>query len=632
MQFNQKKLDWLCERGILLLVAGMIMFAPLAYGSVDEWAWVVLQTAGMVVLLFWAARLWLARRVKFLWPPLAWVALTFLLYAVIRYFTCGIEYVARLELLQVLIFIFLFFCIITNLRGQEEMEIVTGALIGVGTFAAGYGIYQMLTHSRRVWAQFVPAAGRASGPYISPNHLADLLAMLLPLALAFLLVGRMKVLTRIMIGYAAVVMAVGLAMTFSRGGWIAASFGLLLVPGILLFHSNHRLRAAILIAVMLLAGTVFVRGYLSRTDTYAQRVKSPNASAPGVLDVSSRLEMWQAAVRMWKDHFWFGVGPAQYDYFFREYRPESFQLRPSRSHNDYLNLLADWGVVGGVIVFAGFVIFLVQLRQTWPHVRREENAFGSGQSNRFAFFLGSMAGLAALAAHSVVDFNLHIPANALVGVVLLALVTSNIRHVSDQYWVRPRMWLKVGMTVLFIGVAGLMLWQSWRLGREARWLARADRQPVYSTACATALGNAFACEPKNFNTAYEIGECFRIQSFTGGTNYIEQAHTAMLWYDAAKQLNPRNGYNYLRSAMCLDWIGETNKSEALYLEAEARDPNGYFTVANLGWHYVQINDYAEARRRFLRSAKLWNNNPIANNYIPICDRKLEELAGGTPRN
>jgi O-antigen ligase len=631
MQLTRKKVDWWCERGMVWLVLGMLVFAPLAFGAVDAWAWLGLQAAGGVIFTLWAARLWLSRRIKIFWPPLAWVAAAFGIYAVSRYFTADIEYVARLELLQVLFFIFIFFCVVTNLRGQEETEAVSGVLIGVGTFAACYAVLQMLTHSARVWNQISPGGGeRGSGTYISPNHLADLLGMLLPLALAFLLVGRMRVLTRIVVGYAVVAMAAGLAVTFSRGGWVAAACGILVVPGILLFHANHRMRALVLLAAMLLGGTFFVHSYLSHTDAYTHRVHNPDRTAPSVIDTSSRAEMWQAAVQMWRDHFWFGVGPAHYDYRFREYRPVAFEQRPGRAHNDYLNLLADWGAVGGLIVFAGGILFLFQLRQTWPHVRRQENAFGSGQSNRFAFFLGGMAGLMSLAVHSLVDFSLHIPANALVAVVLLALLTSNLRFATDQHWVRPRNALKIFATVLLVGVTVYFAAQEWRLAREARWLAVAERHPLFSTPRATALGNAFVCEPKNFSTSYEIGECFRMQSFDGGNDYGALATNAMLWYAAAMKLNPHDGYNFLRTGMCLDWLGATNQSEAMFFAAEARDPNGYYLVANIGWHYIQAGDYATARQWFLRSLKLYGNNPIATSYLRICDAWLAKQAAGKP--
>ena len=67
--------------------------------------------------------------------------------------------------------------------------------------------------------------GRASGTYISPNNLAGFLEMILPLAIAYTLAGRMKPLMRILLGYSALVMLAGIAVTFSRGGWAASAAG-----------------------------------------------------------------------------------------------------------------------------------------------------------------------------------------------------------------------------------------------------------------------------------------------------------------------------------------------------------------------------------------------------------------------
>ncbi len=626
----RKNVDWWCERVIRLLTCALLVFAPLAFGAVDMWAMLVVQAGGVAILILWAARLWLSRRGKILWPPLAWAVLAFMVYAVGRYFTADIEYVARLELNQVLLFGFLFLCLMDNLRGQEETEAVSWTMISTGTFCACYALGQLLTHSNKVWNEVSPYLARASGTYISPNNLADLLAMLLPLTLAFLLVGRLSVLARIGLGYAAVAMAAGLAVTFSRGGYLSAAAGIIFVLGILLFHSNHRLRALSLMLALLVGGGIFVNGYLSKTYAYVQRVNNPEVTMTGMLDTSSRLQMWQAATEMWADHLWFGVGPDHYDYRFRQYRPETIQSRPDRVHNEYLNLLADWGAVGGVIVLAGMGIFIFHLRKTWPHVRREENDFGTGQSNRFAFFLGGMGGLAALAVHSVVDFNLHIPANALVGITLLALVASHARFTSEQHWRRLRRPMKIIFTIVLGGVACYLATQTWRLGGEAYWLARAERQPVFSTPRAEALGRAFKWEPGNFQTAYAIGECFRTQSLDGGENFADLARTAMEWYAAASQRNPHDGYNYLRTGMCLDWLNRQGESEKWFAQAEECDPNGYYMAANIGWHYVQTGDYTTARQWFLRSLKLDGNNPIAESYLVICDRKLIEKASGKP--
>jgi len=339
--------------------------------------------------------------------------------------------------------------------------------------------------------------------------------------------------------------------------------------------------------------------------------------------------MWGAAIHMWQDHFWWGVGPAHYDYRFREYRPESMQLRPGHVHNDYLNLLADWGTVGGVMVLAGMVVFGVGLLKTRKYVRPPENDFGLGLGSRFAFFLGAAAGLLALAVHSLVDFNLHIPANAIVGVTLLALLSGNLRFATERYWLSAGLPLKT-LTTLALIMGGVYLSdQEWRQGHEQLWLARAEQLPDFSSARTAALMKAFAAEPMNFETAYDIGEAYRLQSFKGGQNYQDLAKTAMEWYARGLKLDRYDGYDYLRSGMCLDWLGQHAAAGPYFSHAEALDPNGYYTVANIGWHFVQIEDYAAARSWLARSVRLnYQDNVIGRSYLEICEHKLVENASG----
>jgi O-antigen ligase len=635
MVLTRRNLDWWCARGILSLVLAMLVFAPLAFGAVDAWAFLVLQVLALGVFGLWAVRVWTHPKLRLLWPPVCWVVLAFMLYALARYFTADIEYVARQEVLQVLIFGFVFFAAVNNLRGQEEISAVVTAMLAVGTFSACYAVAQLTHHSNQVWNMISPYIGRASGTYISPNNLAGLLAMLLPLSLAYLLVGKVNVVVRILLGYAALAMAAGVAVTFSRGGYVAAAAGVILLLVILLGHGNHRWKAALLLAVLVLGGSFLVSHYLSKTVSYMRRVANPDANGALVIkdaSTDSRLAMWGAAARMWEDHPWVGVGPAHFDYRFREYRPEAIQMRPDRVHNDYLNLLADWGVIGGVIVLAGMGIFIFWLVKTWPHVRRDENDFGSSQSNRFAFFLGALCGLAALAVHSFMDFNLHIPANALMGVVLVGLLTSNVRYATETFWIRARRPMQIVLTmVLGILLAGLLV-QAWRSAGETVWLARAVQRPYFSPERAAALEKAFAWEPQNFQTAYDIGECYRTQSLDGGDNYAALTQKALDWYARSIRLNPHDAYGYLRTGMCLDWMGQKQKSWPYYSAAEARDPNGYYTVANLGWHFVQTGDYAAALECFDRSLKLeGHENEIARNYRAICEQKLADQASGRPQ-
>ncbi|HEV2452645.1 MAG TPA: O-antigen ligase family protein, partial [Verrucomicrobiae bacterium] len=477
------------------------------------------------------------------------------------------------------------------------------------------------------WNEISPYLGRATGTYISPNNFSCFLEMTMPVALAFLLAGRVKAVTRVWLCYALLTMGVALAMTFSRGGWVAAGVGMIAVLGALLCHRKHRLAAFIVIVAMSAGLAFFVINYLSHDILYLERVKSLGTSDNR--DLRDRGELWKAAERMWMDDFWFGVGPAHYDYRFRQYRPADVQARPDRAHNDYLNLLADWGAIGGIIVLGGILAFGGGLIKSWKAVSPDEKEAGRGMSNRFAFYVGASGALMALMAHSFVDFNLHIPANALIGVVFLALLAGQLRFATPDFRTAPNL---IARITLFLILAGGIVYfglQGYARAQATIWQARADNLNLPFLERASYLERAYAAEPKDFQTAYDIAELYRLQSFQGGEDYETLAETAIEWYAKAIKLDPFDGYAELGYGMCLDWLDEHDKAGPYYSRAEALDPNGYFTMANVGWHYIQAGDYAAARVCLWRSIRLEpGTNPIAFSYWDIVQDQLARQASG----
>ena len=633
MVFTRRNVDWWCERGILMLVLAALVFAPLAFGAVYVWSFLVVQILMMGVALLWLVRIWGGHKPKLLWPPLAWAVLAFVFYAVARYFMADIEYAARQELLRILIYAFLFLAVSSNLYSQDATETIAYTLTVVAALTSSYALVQFLHHSNHVWNLTSPYAGRASGTYINPDHFAGFLELVLLLPLAFLMAGRVGVITRVLLVYATLTILVGLAVTVSRGGWVAAGAGFLMLFSFLLCHRNHRLRACLVLLVLAVAVGSFSAYFLSNNVAFMRRAVKQVDGGPAALDFGARLDMWGPAVQMWRDHPWWGGGPGHFDYRFREYRPEGFQADPNHAHDDYLELLADWGVVGGIIVLGGIGIFIFGMVKSWPHVRREENDFGSGMSSRYAFYLGAVSGLFALAVHSLVDFNLHIPANALAGVTLLALLASNIRFASKRYWVRIRLPWQFVLTGLFAGFMIYLGAQAWRRGGEELWTKRAEHVPMgpnYSSDQAALLEKALVCEPKNYLTAYNLGECFWTQSLDGGDDYANLAQKALDFYEQGIRLNPLDERCPLRAGMCLDWLGRHTEAEKYYAAAEKLDPNGDFVVANIGWHYLQINDYAAARQWFIRAIKLsnWKDDTAKTSLSDICEPKLLQKATG----
>jgi O-antigen ligase len=620
-----ESIDRRCEKGILGLVLAILVFGPLATGAVRTPDFLVIQGLLIGVLLLWSVRLWVNPRRRLLWTPMCWAVVAFAAYAIVRYRTAEIEYVARMEMIRVLVYAFLFLAVLNNLHSQEHIRLIVFTLIFLAMAISFYAVYQYVANSDKVWMFVKPYPHRGSGTYISPDHLAGFLEMILPLGLAWLLVSRASTLIKVFIGYAALSILAGIVVTVSRGAWFSVALTLVVFFSLLFLHHTYRLPSAVLLVVLIGAGIYFIPG----THFFEQRLTQ--LVEGGGINNAVRLELWRCAVQLWHRNPWWGIGPDHFNQLFPTCRPEFIQLQPDRVHNDYLNTLVDWGVAGTSLVAAAWVLLYAGVFKSWRFVRGSPSDLGSKKSNKFATVLGASLGLFAILCHSTVDFNMHIPANAILAVTLMALLTSYLRFASDRYWISLRAVPRVLATLAllsgsaYLGREGVRRWQEYTL------LSRADRLETYSPEQLSLLEQAFAVDPMNYETAYSIGESLRTQSWEGSDDYTAWATQAIGWFDRAAALNPYCSDAFMRRGMCLDWLGKFDQGRASFDHAVQLDPNGYFTAAHMGWHFVQTRNYAAAKEWFERSHRLQSqNNPIADSYMAIVDQKLLEAAGDSP--
>jgi tetratricopeptide (TPR) repeat protein len=453
--------------------------------------------------------------------------------------------------------------------------------------------------------------------------LGGFLEMLLPLGLAYTISGRFKPLVRILLGYASLIILLGIGVTVSRGAWVSTAVALLVFFGVLIFDRRFRLPA--LMALLMIAGITYY--FFPKSYIFEARARDL-ISKNGQINDDLRFALWQPALRIWRDNFWWGAGPAHYDYRFREYRPQEVQMRPERVHNDYLNTVADWGVAGAALVGSAWVLLALGLKKTWGSVRGTPNDLGEIKgSNKLAFVLGASLGLLALLCHSMVDFNMHLPANAILAISLMALVTSHLRFATERYWFTPNAAIKVLATVLLLAAGVYLIQQGWRQAGECVWLRRAAHARRFSPAQIEDYKRAFASEPRNPETALSIAEAYRIQSQEGGSDYEALARQAIEWFGRSIKLNRFSDSSYLGYGWCLDWLGRQTEAGHYFNRAAELDPNGYFTAATVALHYVELKDFAAAKPWLERSLHLQRtDNPIAQTYLQIVDRHLLESA------
>ncbi|MRR32374.1 hypothetical protein EG834_19070, partial [bacterium] len=334
---NRDVIDVWLERAILVVCLATLVALPLLFGGRPQPVsggildlllvepFLVALWLTLIALGLWLVRLWVVAKPRLLFPPISWAILAFALYAAGRYLSADIEYVARQEVLRIVVYASLFFIIVNNLHRQEATQVITLTMVTLAMLISFYAMYQFLADSDRVWHLTKPYRHRGSGTYISPNHLGGFLEMLLPLGLAYTLMGRLKILTKILVGYACAAVIGGIAVTMSRGTWIAVAFGLLLFFILLVFYKPYRLAA--IVAFVLLAGSLaFI---LPSSTAFKSRVKQLYTG--GRLDDDARFALWRPTIQVWKENVWWGAGPAHFDYRFTTFRPEEVQARADRA-------------------------------------------------------------------------------------------------------------------------------------------------------------------------------------------------------------------------------------------------------------------------------------------------------------
>jgi tetratricopeptide (TPR) repeat protein len=236
--------------------------------------------------------------------------------------------------------------------------------------------------------------------------------------------------------------------------------------------------------------------------------------------------------------------------------------------------------------------------------------------------------------HSLVDFNMHIPANAILAVALMALLTGHLRFATERYWVKLGWVGKPLLTLVCLTCAAYLATQGARRAKEHVGLERAQQARELGQKV-EALRAAHAAEPRNSETTYQLGETLRLASWQGLAGYRELATAAMQWFELGIKLNRFDPYNYLGYGMCLHWLDRHGEAAPYFQKAIELDPRSYYMQDRVGWHYFQLEDYAQAKIWF-EKAKFqahWHPDPKLKNDVTaqIYLRLIEEKLASTKR-
>jgi len=394
--------------GICVLVA----FAVLAHGAVEPWSEAVLEMGAAVLLLVWAWDVLTNSESKLVWNPLLWPLLAFWLLAAFQLATgiTAVPFLTRIELLKYSALLALFFLCVQSYRTRAQWRNFVWFLLSFGFAVSLFAILQHFTFNGKLyWVRELKYGGIPFGPYVNRNHFAGLMELLIPPGLAIQILGAERRDQLPLVTLFTLLPIGALFLSASRGGIIGfvAEVGFLVI----LIVARRREKKVLFAAAVILTLAAILVSWLGigrALDRFASYKK---------LEASEgrRVEMLHDSLRIYRDHPILGTGLGTLQEVFPLYETLYDGLVVNHSHNDYAEALAETGSIGGLCGLA----FLVLLFWTsWKILKLE------GDPRSFAYHTGALVACLGLLVHAGVDFNFHIPSNALIFLLQSALATS----------------------------------------------------------------------------------------------------------------------------------------------------------------------------------------------------------------
>src|SRR6266852_6454527 len=391
----------------------LVVFGIAAHGAVEDWARAVLETGAGLLFLAWGVQQYFAAReivLSPLLPPL--LALSLLALGQIVFHGTASAYDTRLELQLLLAYAVLLFLASQAFRTAEDWRGFVWFIMFFGFLVAIFGILQHLTFNGKLyWFREMRFGGVPFGPYVNRNHFAGFAELVIPIALVPLVLGKVRRERWFAVSLLALLPLGALFLSASRGGIIslAAELGLLTLLLILRrTRGKHVLAGAVvLLFAFMLVSWLGVRQILERFSSMQSLEVTSGKRA------SMRLDTWH----IFRAHPWTGAGLGTLQTVFPAYETQYDAKVVNHSHNDYLDALAETGIAGAACcAWILLVLFFRSLRR----LLLQDKSFSA------ALHLSGLVACTGFLVHSLVDFNLHIPGNALLFFLMANLATADI--------------------------------------------------------------------------------------------------------------------------------------------------------------------------------------------------------------
>jgi len=494
--------DAIIEIGLIVLIA----LPSLVMGAVAPWAWSTVFVISLVLFTLWMIQAgWKGQlRIRGLW--LWGLAVAFLGIgaiqlipwspAMLRLLSHGsaqtyetvcpgaalqsnlislFPHGTRMQLLRLASLALIMFVTVHAIRTPKQATRIALVLVAVALFQVLYGLGEHFSGRNQIFWHIRNAhLSAVTGTFRNKNHLAGLLEMALPVALglSFAFLPRIprhrmmrshtidalsspKTYLPLALALAAVIIGTGICFTLSRAGIISMCVSL--VVFVLLLGLSMRFRTYTLLLLLVVAAVLLVAIAIGAEIVVDRMEEAFSARASSWMN---RVELTKCGLRMFREFPAFGSGLGSFRHVFERFQSTRYgNSIVDYLHNDWVQLLCEAGLMGGLIVLAGVTAFV------WSTIRL---ALSRKSPYCRLVSLSALLGMVAMLIHSFFDYNLSkITSNGIIFFVLAGLAYSVSRMQSPdspetvrQAWVTINLKslpLRVSVIVVAIAVSAIVM-------------------------------------------------------------------------------------------------------------------------------------------------------------------------------
>ncbi len=426
--------------------------------------------------------------------PAGWVILPFVAYAAINAaWISTVPWLGWQDWYQWAQMAAVFWVVLNGVRSRTAQHVLFGVVLALGVVGVFLACYQryvdadwlMLGRTKSIYFR-----GQSTGSFGIPNNLAALLILLLPPSAALAFRRSATAVERVLFGWLVIVFSVGLVLAVSRGGWLALVLALVVWP-FLARSGSARRRVLVALLVLIISAAATVTAFYS-----VARIRERVTTFLRDSGERTRPMMWRAAWKIFREHPTWGSGAGSYNVEFEKHRPDGERGQPQWAHNEYLNTLSDYGLVGFVLCFGAAGVIVIRCTRNRvtsvaepPRRRSKESVFAYRSVQA-----GMMTGFMAFALQAGVDFHLKIPALALTFTTVAGIWVSRRwtwkERQNAQVRPPPRSLSRQTMVPLGVALAVAMVWMTWVMPRIRAEGIRFDIRAEIDTMASNSFASA----------------------------------------------------------------------------------------------------------------------------------------------